>query len=251
MVRRSAWTLKDYADHFCELREKSGDYAASTNDATRGRLRQISRHIGGLKMQEITPTVMETVYLDMRNGKAAHGRPLKGTTLNGIHEAASLMFDHAKKACVITVNPCDIVGTSSRDTGEKKHLTGVPSRKLDPAESMECAIALCVTLGLRRGEAVGLSWEDVNFEDHTVTVRHSFDKLGNLKAPKTASGVRILPMLACTEEALRRREAALIEEYGPNAPEVTRRRTRTASCACCRQGRSSRTSSLTAPTPTT
>ena len=55
VVRRSAWTFKDYADHFCELREKSGDYAASTNDATRGRLRQISRHIGGLKMQEITP----------------------------------------------------------------------------------------------------------------------------------------------------------------------------------------------------
>ena len=116
---------------------------------------------------------------------------------------------------------------------------------------MECAIALCVTLGLRRGEAVGLSWEDVNFEDHAVTVRHSFDKFGNLKAPKTAPDVRILPMSACTEEALRRREAALIEEYGPNAPGVTRRRTRTASCACCRQGGSSRTSSLTAPTPTT
>lgn len=132
MVRRSAWTFKDYADHFCELREKSGDYAASTNDATRGRLRQISRHIGGLKMQEIIPTVMETVYLDMRNGKAAHGRPLKGTTLNGIHEAASLMFDHAKKACVITVNPCDIVGTSSRDTGEKKHLTGAAVQEARP-----------------------------------------------------------------------------------------------------------------------
>ena len=37
----------------------------------------------------------------MRNDKAAHGRPLKGTTLNGIHKAASLMFDHAKKAGVI------------------------------------------------------------------------------------------------------------------------------------------------------
>ena len=48
---------------------------------------------------------------------------------------------------------------------------------------MECAIILCTTLGLRRGEVVGLSWEDVNFEDHTVTVRHSFDKFGNLKAP--------------------------------------------------------------------
>lgn len=255
VVRRSAWTFKDYADHFCELREKSGDYAASTNDATRGRLRQISRHIGGLKMQEITPAVVETVYLDMRNGKAARVRPLKGTTLNGIHKAASLMFDHAKKAGVITVNPCDIVDTPSRDTGEKKRLTGAAAQKLigelDPAESMECAIALCVTLGLRRGEAVSLSWEDVNFEDHIVTVRHSFDKFGNLKAPKTASGVRILPMSACAEEALRRREAALIEEYGPNAPGVARRRTRTASCACFRQGRSSRTSSLTAPTPTT
>lgn len=153
------------------------------------------------------------------------------------------------------LNPCDIVGTSSRDTGEKKHLTGAVVQeligKLDPAESMECAIALCITLGLRRGEAVGLSWEDVNFEDHAVTVRHSFDKFGNLKAPMTAPDVRILPMSACTEEALRRREAALIEEYGPNAPGVTRRRTRTASCACCRQGGSSRTSSLTAPTPTT
>lgn len=83
---------------------------------------------------------------------------------------------------------------------------------------MECAIILCTTLGLRRGEVVGLSWEDVNFEDHTVTVRHSFDKFGNLKAPKTASGVRILPMSACTEKALRKCQASLIEEYGPKAP---------------------------------
>ena len=74
-MRRSAWTFKDYADHFCELREKSGDYAASTNAATRGRFRQISRHIGGLRMQEITPTVMETVYLVLASMQLSPSSP--------------------------------------------------------------------------------------------------------------------------------------------------------------------------------
>ena len=35
----------------------------------------------------------------------------------------------------------------------------------------------------------GLSWGDVDLDERTVTVAHSFDRTGNLKSPKTGAGV--------------------------------------------------------------
>lgn len=88
---------------------------------------------------------------------------------------------------------------------------------------MEIAIILCVTLGLRRGEAVGLSWGDVDFVNNTVSVCHSFDLFRSLKQPKTIAGTRILPTSPFTADALRRRHAAQMALYGEGPNEFVAR----------------------------
>ena len=64
--------------------------------------------------------------------------------------------------------------------------------------------------GCRIGEAVGIRWEDVDFEKKEISVNHSLEYMldENRKAawhvstPKTAAGVRVIPLLKEVEEAL-------------------------------------------------
>lgn len=56
------------------------------------------------------------------------------------------------------------------------------------------AVVLGVFCGLRPGEIHGLQWSDVDMEDRTISVRHSFSRFDGLKDPKTEAGVRRIPM---------------------------------------------------------
>lgn len=51
--------------------------------------------------------------------------------------------------------------------------------------------------GLRHGELLALTWEDVNIEKRTITVNKSLYHVGGqkTKAPKTEAGTRVLPLL--------------------------------------------------------
>lgn len=214
VVRKSTWTFNEYAERFMKLKEASGELAAKTLKSKRGSLAGMGYAIGHMKLQDITPSVIENAELDMRNGKSRSGRKLSGTTMRSYHSAASEMMDHAKKAGVIGVNPFDEVQPPRYDTKEKGAMTGKAYGKLldklDPTDGMEIAVLLCATLGLRRGEACGLSWGDIDFEENTVFIQHSYDDFDNLKAPKTDAGKRILPLPDFTRNALIERKAAQI-----------------------------------------
>lgn len=47
--------------------------------------------------------------------------------------------------------------------------------------------------GLRVSEALGLRWEDVDFDSHEINVRFQLDADGQLTRPKTNAGVRTIP----------------------------------------------------------
>lgn len=52
------------------------------------------------------------------------------------------------------------------------------------------AVRVLIATGLRRGEALGLTWKHVDFERGTIRVEKSFNKDGVLKGPKTKAGIR-------------------------------------------------------------
>ena len=218
VVRRNTWTFRNYVDHYIDTREANGDLTAMSLDATKKRLLSICHLLGNLKMQEITPASLNTAYAELRKGNSLSGKKLSGTSINSIHKSISTMFSFAVKEGVVGENPCAKVDAPKKDTEERKPLTSEQVQelldKLDPAKPMELAVILCATLGLRRGEAVGLSWGDVDFLHNTVSVCHSFDRLRNLKTPKTSAGARILPMTTFTASALHKRHDTQLALYG-------------------------------------
>ena len=61
--------------------------------------------------------------------------------------------------------------------------------------------------GLRKGEILALQWEDINFEESTITVNKSIEYKGNIpcvKPPKTESGTRIVPLLQMLSNRLKK-----------------------------------------------
>jgi len=55
-------------------------------------------------------------------------------------------------------------------------------------------IFLALFGGMRKGEILGLQWENVDFANDVIRVRHSWSRYDGLKGPKTLAGIRDIPM---------------------------------------------------------
>lgn len=76
--------------------------------------------------------------------------------------------------------------------------------------------------GCRVGEVIGLRWEDCDFENRTININHNMlyrhykgeqEMRFHITTPKTAAGIRIIPMLSEVKDALLK-EYNLQKEFG-------------------------------------
>lgn len=130
-------------------------------------------------------------------------------------------------------SPLDLVKPPKRDTPEKHALPFDQVRRaLSMLESMPLdahtvAVRLMLLAGLRRSEAVGLEWRDVR-GGMVFASRSVAERTGEVKEPKTAAGVRAVPMLpqpASSLEAWKVAQASQLSligiEQSPETPVVT------------------------------
>ena len=208
-VQRSNITFAEYAEHFVDFRVANGEIQERTADNLRYSLNALGHLIGELRLQEITPRTIEEAFIGLRAGDTLSGKPLSERTLYNIHLASSLMFAHARERDLVSANPLDRVPRPKKDSAEKMSLSAVAYSSLlsslDPAHYLQCAVLLCAELGLRRSEALGLSWGDIDFVSETVNVHTSTDDRGGLKGTKTEAGSRLLPLPEHLAAALLRR----------------------------------------------
>ena len=61
---------------------------------------------------------------------------------------------------------------------------------------------MCLYEGLRLGEAMALTWSDINFEKRTITINKNIERDGTLGTPKTATSNRIIPLFSKTNALL-------------------------------------------------
>lgn len=203
---RSDFTFESYCRHYLDLREAKREVGPATLRRQRGQFRACAAHIGKVRLEQVTPAMLNEMYAAMLRGDTLSGRPSSGTYVNQIHKNVSLAYEAAKAEGVVSENPCDRVTPPKVDTRAKKAIPPDKARafieSLDPTDPHQCAWLIAATTGLRRGEICALSWGDVDWERHLLNVRHSLDNLGNLKATKTKAGTRVLPLPQITLRAL-------------------------------------------------
>ncbi len=203
---RTAYTFEEYSRRYLDMRRAKKEVAETTLDKQEWQFKAACRHIGHMKLEDVTPTVLDEMYVAMMQGDTLSGRKSGGSYVNQIHDNITLVFQQAVREGLLVSNPCDGANPPKMDTKAKKAIH--PDRvrelvaELDPANPRECAYLLALTLGLRRGEICGLSWCDIDFERGIVDISHSYDSHGNLKETKTKAGMRLLPLSDTTKDVL-------------------------------------------------
>lgn len=157
------------------------------------------------KLAEISTDHVAKMVADMQKAGFA------GWTIQGTLSTLSGCLGHAKRRGLIPANP---VSDLLRD--ERPTVGGAEKRVLDEAEIsavLEAAtdtfrplIAVLIFGGLRHGEALGLRWQDVDFDGGFLRVRSQLSPQRELAELKTKSGRRdvvLIPQLARTLKAHR------------------------------------------------
>lgn len=72
-------------------------------------------------------------------------------------------------------------------------------------DPLNAAFVLLVLYGLRRGEVLGLRWQDIDFESETIRIEQQVQRVGgemHIGPVKTHAGHRKLPLLKLARQAL-------------------------------------------------
>lgn len=149
-------------------------------------------YIGNIQLARLSPHDIQKLYQTL----AAKG--LSGTSIRYVHNNLHKALGYAVKSQLISRNPADMVDAPRVNQTEVCPLTPEQVKTLlraSQGREMYLPVLLAVSLGLRRGEVLGLCWSDVDLKRKTITVNHSanFSPQGlMLSTPKTRNSRRTL-----------------------------------------------------------
>ena len=148
---------------------------------------------GGRFIEEIT-----TQDVQQFMNERAH---LARKSLKSYHDLLAQILDAAVEDKIISENPAKSKRLANPSTKEKereavpevqfKEITRNVMNLENSAEKL--MLALLIFTGMRRGEALGLRWDDIDFKERCMHIRRNVTHPGNppvIGTPKTRSGVR-------------------------------------------------------------
>lgn len=208
LVTEKSQKLGVYLDHWLEQVHKPS-IGARSYILYRGLLdNHIIPALGHIQLQKLTPQQVQAFHTK----KLEDGYNAK--TVNKMHIVLSMALDNAVKWNMVARNVCDVV-TKPRETPyEIQPLTEEQAKRLIEVACdsiLEGIITVVLALTLRRGEVLGLKWNDIDFEGKCLYVRHTTGRIGKMgiveKRPKTKSGLRKILLPEFVIAALRREQA--------------------------------------------
>ena len=137
------------------------------------------------RLNEIKSYHLERFYNDLKN-RTTHlldsngmRKKLSSTTIQKVHRQLSLMFNTAIKWDFLDINPCTKVmkpptqASPEMDFYSEKEINEILDCLENEGLSFKTAIYMLIFGGFRRGELLGLHWEDVNFETRMISVKRN------------------------------------------------------------------------------
>ncbi|WQZ99697.1 site-specific integrase [Helicobacter pylori] len=72
-----------------------------------------------------------------------------------------------------------------------------------PSLRLKAFLAVAFFTGMRTGEQLALTWEDINFNQKTITINKSLNELGQITSPKNKPSIREIDLLEPVEKILK------------------------------------------------
>lgn len=138
----------------------------------------INPRIGNVEIQELTPLELQDFLYDvLENGRQrGDNQQLNPKTVIQTQRILHKAFSNAVKLQIIKTNPADFVDIPKKKKFKYNILLGDELREFIKAfEGLHIynAVVLALLLGLRRGELLALTFEDINFEDKSIYINKS------------------------------------------------------------------------------
>lgn len=169
-----------------------------------------------LKLREVTPKHIQDFYTKQRER-------VKGTTVKSYHANIHKAFKDARKLQIIDTNPMECVDPPKKEPYHGQTYTVEEAQKILALISdmiFEIPITMMLFYGLRREEAIGLKWQNIDFDNDTFLIAHTVTETkvdGHLQLvkedlTKNSSSYRSLPLVAPVKELLMEKKQS-IQEY--------------------------------------
>lgn len=172
--------------------------------------------LGKLQLQKLEAQHVQMLYTK----KIEAG--LSPTTVNTIHGVLHKALENAVRWNLVPRNVCDLVSPPRRAHYEVQVLTVEEINKLlDAARGhyLEALFYLAIATGLRRGELMGLKWQDIDWQAGTLQVKRTLSRVPS-KLPgrgyiesetKTKKSRRSIVMASFALESLKRHKTRQAE----------------------------------------
>lgn len=190
-------------------------------------------HLGPILLAELTTAHVQAMFTAIVRQHHATGRPVTPATLARIRATLRAALNTAIRHGLITDNPARhvelplarrphaVVWTANRvahwqATGERPPVavwTAAQTAQFLQAirgDRLYAAFHLIALRGLRRGEAAGLRWCDVDLDDGVAVISQQLQQYDGLMVtcpPKTSHSARVIALDRTTVAALRRHRA--------------------------------------------
>ena len=195
-------------DTWLPIQVCNGSKKPKTEDFYKSMTKLICKYFDGWFLQDIRPIDIQKYFIYLRTeytGKS--GKPLTAKTLSHQYSTLHLIFGYAEQQELISKNPMRKVDAPKKEKRPVDALTQAQAQRFfqclhDCPLDFQCMLHLLITTGIRRGECLGLKWKDIDARAATLNIARNVTytvKSGTIvSSPKTAAGIRTVPLLGAT-----------------------------------------------------
>jgi len=192
---------------------RDGSHRPSTVAMYTNILKVMRPHFEEQPLVEITGIQISKYLTWLRNDyRTNFGKPLADKSIKHHYNILSFIFGYAEKQDLIDKNPMRKVDSPKVRRRAVDALSEDDARRFfrelgEVDFDFRCILQLLITTGLRRGECIGLQWQDIDFENQVIHVERAVTytpESGIIVAPpKTATSIRTIPLVDSTTAMLK------------------------------------------------